>query len=59
LREKVHALSEQFFQWDSTARKDNQKKKITLNTIVKEQGLKPPYQEAFCIGTQQVIWSKM
>jgi hypothetical protein len=59
LRENAHALSEQFFVWGSIGRKDNQKKKITLNTIVKKQGLKCLYQEAFCIGTWQAMWSKM
>jgi hypothetical protein len=58
LREKAHALSEQFFAWDSIERKDNQKK-ITLNPTVKEQGLKRPYQEAFYTETLQVMWSKM
>jgi hypothetical protein len=53
LGREAHALSEQLVVWDFIARKGN-KKKFILNTIVKEQGLEFPHQEAFFTETPQV-----
>jgi hypothetical protein len=41
------------------SKKGQPEKKITLNTILKEQGLKCPHQEAFYTGTLQAMSSKM
>jgi hypothetical protein len=40
-------------------KKGQTEKKITINTIMKNQVLKCPYQEAFYTGTLQEMWSKM
>jgi hypothetical protein len=54
LEKAAHALSEWFLDWDSMARIGTQKKGVHLNTIVKEQGLECPNQDAFFTQTLQV-----